>query len=130
MEKTVKERLVDYLIYKHIGQNRFEAIAGIGRGYISNLKKNPGAEVLTKIFAVAPDLNKEWLLSGEGKMLNESPTNFIGTGDNNNQSVHINGGQDDLSKEIINDLRLQLQEKDRQLAEKDKQISQLIAKIK
>lgn len=130
MEVTVKQRLVQYLKYKHIGQNKFEAMAGIGNGYIANLTKNPGAGILTKIFSVSPDLNRDWLLTGNGKMLNDTPTNYIGKGDNNSQSVNINDVQDDISKEIINDLRLQLQEKDRQLAEKDKQIYQLIAKIK
>ena len=69
MEKTVKQRLIEYLKYKGIGQNRFEKIAGISNGYISNLKKSPGAEILTKILKAAPDLNRVWLLTGEGEML-------------------------------------------------------------
>ena len=69
MESTVKERLVRYLKYKGLGQNKFEKMAGISNGYISNLKKSPGADILTKICVAAPDLNQQWLLTGEGQML-------------------------------------------------------------
>ena len=67
----MKQRLIEYLKYKGIGQNRFEKIAGISNGYISNLKKSPGAEILTKILKAAPDLNRVWLLTGEGEMLTQ-----------------------------------------------------------
>jgi len=66
---TVKQRLVEYLKYKGIGQNKFEKLAGISNGYISNLKSAPGAEHLTKILNAADDMSKEWLLTGEGPML-------------------------------------------------------------
>ena len=72
MEGTVKERLVKYLKFKHIGQNRFESMAGISNGYISNLKSSPGASHLTKIIKAAPDLSRSWLLTGEGEMINKS----------------------------------------------------------
>lgn len=70
METTVKQRLIDYLAFKKIGRNKFEAMAGISAGYITNLKNAPGAEILVKILHAAPDLNRVWLLTGEGEMLN------------------------------------------------------------
>ena len=69
MEQTVKERLVNYLRYKKIGYNKFEAQAGISAGYIANLKSSPGANILVKILTTAKDLNETWLLTGEGDML-------------------------------------------------------------
>lgn len=69
MEQTVKERLVNYLRYKKIGYNKFEAQAGISAGYIANLKSSPGANILVKILTAAKDLNETWLLTGEGDML-------------------------------------------------------------
>lgn len=77
MENTVKQRLVAYLKYKRLGQNRFEAIAGLSNGYIANLKSTPGAEKLLKIFVAAPDLNRTWLLSGEGDMLLDSDVSLV-----------------------------------------------------
>lgn len=77
MEQTVKERLIIYLKYKRIGQNKFEAMAGISNGYISNLKSTPGIDKLTKILVAAPDLNKTWLLAGDGEMLNKTENAVI-----------------------------------------------------
>lgn len=80
MQQTVKERLIEYLKYKNIGQNKFESLAGISNGYISNLKNAPGNAILTKILQCAPDLNRIWLLTGEGEMLNSSePKPIIST---------------------------------------------------
>ena len=82
MEITVKQRLIEYLKYKGIGRNKFEMLAGISTGYISNLKKAPGADHLVKILSAAPDLNKDWLLTGEGDMLlPQSGYNAVVSGD-------------------------------------------------
>ena len=69
MEKTVKERLIDYLNYKKIGRNKFEAMANLSMGYITKLKNAPRPEKLVSILQAAPDLNRVWLLTGEGEML-------------------------------------------------------------
>lgn len=69
MEGSVKQRIIEYLKYKGVGQNRFENSAGISNGYISNLKHAPGAAILQKILNAAPDLNRTWLLTGDGPML-------------------------------------------------------------
>ena len=77
MEVTVKERLIQYLKKKGIGRNKFEKAAGISIGYISNLKSSPGADILVKILNAAPDLNRVWLLTGEGEMLNGSDVSLV-----------------------------------------------------
>lgn len=77
METTVKQRLVMYLKYKRIGQNRFEDMAGISHGYISNLKNSPGLTKLESILNAAPDLNRVWLLTGEGDMLAGSDVSLV-----------------------------------------------------
>ena len=74
VQSTVKQRLIEYLKYKKIGRNRFETMAGISNGYITKLKYAPREEILEKILLNAPDLNRVWLLTGEGDMLNEMGT--------------------------------------------------------
>lgn len=73
MESTIKQRLIEYLSYRNIGQNKFEKMAGISNGYISNIKSNIGSSILAKIFNVSKDLNPDWLLYGEGSMLKPPP---------------------------------------------------------
>ena len=72
MEETVKQRLIKYLKYKNLGQTKFEEKAGLSRGYITNIKKEPTTSKLLKILSAAPDLNQQWLLTGEGEMLVQS----------------------------------------------------------
>lgn len=67
METTVRQRLIEYLEYKGIGRNKFETIAGLSLGYITKLKNAPGADKLVNILSAAPDLNREWLLTGEAR---------------------------------------------------------------
>ena len=52
--------------------NKFEAYVGISNGYLSNMKKKEGAissDVMLKVLAKFPDLNLDWLITGEGDML-------------------------------------------------------------
>lgn len=69
MESSVKQRLILYLKNKKIGQTRFEKLAGLSTGYISNLKNSPSVDKAEKILMAAPDLNRVWLLTGEGDMI-------------------------------------------------------------
>lgn len=70
MKETVKQRLVRFIKYKGLGQSKFEKLVGLSNGYISNLKSNPSPEKIMNIFGVFPELNRSWLLTGEGEMLN------------------------------------------------------------
>lgn len=74
MEKTVKQRLMEFIYFKGISQSRFERLCGMSNGYINNLKKSLGAEKLQNILKAFPELNTEWLLYGEGEMLKTTTT--------------------------------------------------------
>ena len=78
METTAKQRLIEYLKKKGIGQNKFESLAGLSIGYISKLRIEPSPTKLRSILNAAPDLNREWLLTGEGEMLTTSPASIPG----------------------------------------------------
>lgn len=69
MEKTIKERLLDFLGYLNIGQRKFEMNVGLSNGYVNSLKKSPSADKLQMILSTYPELNRDWLLTGEGEML-------------------------------------------------------------
>jgi phage repressor protein C with HTH and peptisase S24 domain len=65
----MKKRLIEFLRFLKIGQDKFAKNVGLSRGYVNNLKDNITAKTIDKIIAAYPQLDKEWLLTGEGEML-------------------------------------------------------------
>ena len=69
METTVKERIKRYIESKKISVSSFERAAGLSNGYLNQLRNCPSATRLERIASAFPDLNKDWLLTGEGDMI-------------------------------------------------------------
>lgn len=76
MSKSAIERLIEF--HDHLkqsgygGRNKFEKAIGKSEGYLSGaLKKNSaiGSDVLLEIRTMFPELNMDWLISGDGEML-------------------------------------------------------------
>ncbi len=65
----VKERLLDFINYKQITNKLFELTAGLSNGYINNFDGNFRTKTLEKVLTAYPELNRNWLLYGEGEML-------------------------------------------------------------
>lgn len=90
MKSTVKERLSLFLKERKISKSEFGRLCGVSNAYVTSLKKTIGADVLRAISLNFPDLNIEWLLTGEGEMLKIHGSNSVVTGDvsgNGNQIV-------------------------------------------
>ena len=66
---TAKERLKVFLVAKKMGRSKFEKLAGIASGYVSSKSVTITSDVIEKTVAVFPDLNLDWLITGEGEML-------------------------------------------------------------
>lgn len=65
-----KKRLLSFV--ENLGQSVrfFEADCGIGNATINSIKKKgPSVEVISKIYNRHPELNLNWLLTGDGEML-------------------------------------------------------------
>lgn len=52
----------------------FEERCGMSNGYISSMRKGLGANKLNNVLTQFPELNREWLLYGEGTMLRVDAT--------------------------------------------------------
>lgn len=70
MEKTVKERLIEFIEYKDISVREFERRCNLSYGYMKSLRHAPKNDKLSLILTAYPELNRSWLLTGEGEMLN------------------------------------------------------------
>lgn len=75
MEKTVKQRLVEFIAALNITQAEFQRRCNLSSGYINNMVNGIGAAKLDQILSEYPLLNAKWLLTGEGEMLKpQQPT--------------------------------------------------------
>lgn len=74
METTVKERLISFYTNRGLTKREFERRCGLSNGYIDKLRISPSPEKMEKIYLSFPDLNRVWLLTGEGDMLNTDVT--------------------------------------------------------
>lgn len=75
--RTIKERLADFLAYKNIGQDRFAQLANLSRGFANNVGDSIRQASLDKIKNAFPELNTLWLTSGVGTMLNDENAPII-----------------------------------------------------
>jgi len=80
---TTKERFIEYLKIKGIGQTSFEESAGLSRGAISQ-KSGFSANSIEKIAIACPDLNLDWLITGSGEMLKSEASAATAPLNNNN----------------------------------------------
>lgn len=66
---TIKERIETFIESRGIKRSVFEKSCGFSNGYTRNLKENPSATKIEDILNAYPELNRVWLLSGDGDML-------------------------------------------------------------
>lgn len=64
--KTVKERLIEFLKQKGIGQAKFAETVGLSRGFVNSISQSIQPKTLDRISIHYPELNRGWLLTGEG----------------------------------------------------------------
>lgn len=132
---TVQERLAAFLAEYNLSAQAFERKCNIGVATASKLSENSRDTTFAKIAKAYPQLNIEWLKTGEGEMLNPQPTVDIGVdlklgghsqfamrditniGDAKTQIL--------LLRERIKSLEKELHAKQCELEEKDKRIDEL-----
>lgn len=75
--ETVKDRLIKFIAYLKIGQGKFEKHCNLSNGFVSNIRDGFSTPNLSKIAIACPDLNLEWLITGEGEMLKNAKTTAL-----------------------------------------------------
>lgn len=74
--KSTTERLSEYLNFKGLNNNQLTNLAGLSIGLIGTaISKNKSLTTTTieKILYVCNDLSADWLLTGSGPMIKQSP---------------------------------------------------------
>ncbi len=114
METNIKERLIAFIKYTGLSQAKFEKRIGVSNGFINNMRKSIGVEKLENILREFPDLNREWLLYGEGEMLRE---NGPKTADSASLSEADYSGPETLLMRIIEGKDAKIEELSRRIGE-------------
>ena len=66
---TVKDRVREFVKFKGITMSQFERMCGLSVGYVNAMRVSFGKDYLNNVLKQFPELNREWLLYGEGEML-------------------------------------------------------------
>lgn len=68
-ESTVKKRLLEFLRHKRITQSALSKMLNVSPAYVGAMRKSLPEDKVLKLSELFPDLNRDWLLYGEGNML-------------------------------------------------------------
>lgn len=72
MASSVKDRLVEYLSSQKISKSEFGRTIGVSNAYVTSIRKSIDSDKIKSIALNYPNLNIEWLLTGEGSMIKSS----------------------------------------------------------
>lgn len=67
----LRDRILKYIEYKGIDKSNFEKQSGLANGFVDKSGDNTRRSSLDKISNAFPDLNIDWILTGQGEMLKE-----------------------------------------------------------
>jgi hypothetical protein len=73
---TSRERILQYVEYKRISKNKFYKETGLSNGFLDK-NNHPGTDKLEQIIYTYPEINPEWLLTGQGSMLKTDTYNNV-----------------------------------------------------
>ena len=99
MGNTIKERTIEFIRHKGIKMKTFEERCGLSTGYVTSMRSGYGSEKLKNVLSAFPELNRDWLLYGEGNMLSEEMpeqgsaaivNNQVGNGNHFNSEMTVN----------------------------------------
>lgn len=119
---TVKERVYAFIEFKGISVKKFEELCSLSNGYVSSMRKGFGEDKLNNVLTMFPELSRDWLIYGEGEMLNPQVVQNNQHGDNiHGHSVTVNKTE----KDYIEIIKTQAE----QLSKSQQQIDRLLSII-
>ena len=94
----VKERLKAFADYKRMSYRDLSINMGASPGYINSISKSIQPDKVSRLTAQYPELNIDWLLTGEGSMLvgGDVTGSAVVNGNNNRGSQTVNNAPSDF----------------------------------
>lgn len=121
----LQERIREFIHYKSLTPKQFEQITGLSNGAFAKLSDNTRQNTINRISISFPELNTDWLLTGEGEMT--KPIQQVGDISNSNVAgVNVSGTDIHINPNAYDTL-LQIVERNQKVTEKfQEQIDRLI----
>lgn len=123
---TTKDRALRFITHKGLSVKKFEEMCGLSNGYINSMKSGFGSGKLAQVLSAFPDLNRDWLVYGEGEMLRIE----VSQSANGDNTIQVSGNNVDMrninqSKGVKEDLK-RIKELEQRIEEltKDKEMLQ------
>ena len=128
---------MEYLRFKRVNMSEFGRLIGVSNAYVTSIKRSISPDKIQAIASNFPDLDIQWLVTGEGQMIKagqqvgDSNSGVIINGNNRINNSPIDNRQyysdsPDVLKAQIELLDERIKEKDAQIKEKDAQIKKLL----
>jgi hypothetical protein len=70
--RGMKERLMAFIAHLGMSVRAFEQSCGRPNGFVNNMKDNLSVKTLGEISARYPELDTQWLITGEGTMTRQA----------------------------------------------------------
>ncbi|MDE6535887.1 MAG: hypothetical protein K2K82_07775 [Muribaculaceae bacterium] len=126
--QTIQDRLARFLTEENISTQKFERLCNLGVGAASKLSLKSYATTYARIAKAFPQLNIDWLKTGDGEMLNppsplELNVDFKMSGQSQMAVGNITNMND--AKTQIAVLQERIKAMESQIAEKDARIAEL-----
>ena len=71
----MKERVLQFIEYTGLNKASFEKMVGLSNGAVDKMGANTRHSTVDKISKTFPEINRDWLMTGKGNMLNEGASN-------------------------------------------------------
>lgn len=122
MECAEKERLKEFLKIKGLGQTKFEAAAGLPRGYVNNIRRSITPDKLQTICQYFPDLNPVWLKTGQGNMIKTKE-------EESRPTMNVSVDKDTLIRLMLHSMKMNEMENE-QMRKQMEEIMRMIEELK
>jgi hypothetical protein len=90
--ETQKDRILAFIVAAGMSVREFERLIGVSNGTIRHQSDNLSANVRDKISAKFPQMNVDWLLFGNGNMINDSSSSVEQHAEHATAPVYQNNG--------------------------------------
>lgn len=98
-----KERMMQLIAALGLSKAEFERVCGLSNGYVNSIRNTIGSKGVAQIIAQFPQINKSWLVFGDGEMFNETSASehpnepSVPTDDARGHNVAVGGNASNIS---------------------------------